>query len=123
MKRQLSILSYLFFLLVLLFSLSGYGKEAIHVTAGKACLSREINSNHASLCSAGTTRLADSADDDAADDDSDDDYSPEFYTLPFVLLHTDSPITLSDTATHYLKFVSRHLITPHLFLSNRTLRL
>lgn len=92
------------------------------MTAGKACLSREINSNHASLCSAGT-RLADSADDDAADDDSDDDYSPEFYTLPPVLLHTDSPITLSDTAIHYLKFVSRHLITPHLFLSNRTLRL
>lgn len=122
MKRQLSILSSLFFLLVLLFSLSGYGKEAIHVTAGKACLSREINSNHASLCLAGA-RLADSADNDAADDDSDDDYSSEFYTLPPVLLHTDSPITLSDTAIHYLKFVSRHLITPHLFLSNRTLRL
>lgn len=119
MKRQLSILASLLFFLILSFSSSGSGKAAATVS-GKACLSRAINIHHASLYSA-SKKLIDASDEDAADDDSDDDYAHTLF-LPFsVALHTVNPVSLPDTATHYLKVTSRHFFTPHLFLSNRTL--
>lgn len=120
MKRQLSILASLLFFLILSFSSSGSGKAA--TVSGKPCLSRAINIHHASLNSA-SKKLIDASDEDAADDDSDDDYAHTLF-LPFsVASYTVNPVSLPDTATHYLKVTYRHFFTPHLFLSNRTLRL
>lgn len=120
MKRQLSILASLFFLLILIVPSSSQGKTAVIGSSGLSSVTRAAGQDHANLYQT-CTQLMDDADIDF-DDDSDTDHSLDVDLHLTVLLHA-STVALSDAAVLYLKSASNHLFTPSLFLSNRTLRL